>query len=212
MSVSVIIPALNEEACLEACLIGLTNQTIPPDEIIIIDGDSKDKTVEIASSYTNNIYTSKRKGVGLARAIGVHSSNNNIIVSTDADTVLEPHFIEYGLEDLNNVVAVTGTTRSTNKKGKKYEFFSNLSRKGRGYNTMFKKSSCDAAHCYTTIGVREDWNLWDELKTKGTVLYDPRLIAYTRLPTNLQKEVVDIGSFTLLPVVSYYTNTLLRRI
>ncbi len=45
---SVIIPAFNEEQCIERTLIALRNQTLKDFEIIVKDGESRDKTVGIA--------------------------------------------------------------------------------------------------------------------------------------------------------------------
>ena len=52
MKVSVIIPTLNAEKFIEGLLKNLIEvQTLKPDEIIIIDSSSQDKTVEIVKSY-----------------------------------------------------------------------------------------------------------------------------------------------------------------
>ena len=52
MKVSVIIPTLNAEKFIGNLLKNLIKvQTLKPDEIIVIDSSSQDKTVEIAKSY-----------------------------------------------------------------------------------------------------------------------------------------------------------------
>lgn len=212
MNVSVIIPTLNEEKYIASCLTGLINQTIPPDEIIVIDGNSTDGTVDISMSYTNNVYITDTRGIGAARAIGVEKSSGDIILSTDADTTLDKHFIEYGIEDLDNAVAVTGRIKANDIKGKKWEFLTNLSTKGRGHNTMFRRTYCDVNSCYITMGKQEDWKLWDDLKRKGTVAYDPRLICYTRLPTNMQKKAVTGIGVASIPITCYSVYHVISRL
>src|SRR4030042_1932286 len=51
MNISVCITTFNEESSIERLLDSLLNQTIKPDEIIIVDGGSKDKTCQIIKHY-----------------------------------------------------------------------------------------------------------------------------------------------------------------
>jgi glycosyltransferase involved in cell wall biosynthesis len=66
---NVIIPTKNSEDTLEICLISLRKQTMPVN-IIIIDGCSTDKTIEIAKKYGCSVYDEpKSLGRGSKRAI-----------------------------------------------------------------------------------------------------------------------------------------------
>ena len=49
--ISVVIPAFNEGEGIEACLKSVCDQTLPRDqyEVIVVDGNSKDNTREIAA-------------------------------------------------------------------------------------------------------------------------------------------------------------------
>src|SRR6202048_606473 len=51
-TVSVIVPARNEQTCLGACLESLVAQTGVPFEIIVVDDHSTDRTREIAQSFS----------------------------------------------------------------------------------------------------------------------------------------------------------------
>src|SRR5579872_2402330 len=51
-TVSVIIPARNEEACLGDCLQSLTSQSGVEFEVIVVDDHSTDRTREIAESFS----------------------------------------------------------------------------------------------------------------------------------------------------------------
>lgn len=55
MRVSIVIPNYNGEKYLEKCLDSLMEQSLQPDEIIIVDNDSKDKSIEIIKKYGNKI-------------------------------------------------------------------------------------------------------------------------------------------------------------
>src|ERR1700732_1328289 len=50
-TVSVIVPARNEQTCLGACLESLVEQTGVPFEMIVVDDHSTDRTREIAQSF-----------------------------------------------------------------------------------------------------------------------------------------------------------------
>ena len=49
--VSVIVPTLNEEAAIDACLRTIRDQSYTPLEILVVDGDSSDRTREIVASH-----------------------------------------------------------------------------------------------------------------------------------------------------------------
>ncbi|MCL5008620.1 MAG: glycosyltransferase family 2 protein, partial [Candidatus Marsarchaeota archaeon] len=65
--ISVIIPSYNEEKYLNYPLNALHKQTFKDFEIIVVDGNSSDKTRDIAKKHGARIIIEKRKGIGLAR-------------------------------------------------------------------------------------------------------------------------------------------------
>jgi len=86
MKVSVVIPVYNEERYLRACLRSIVNQEVMPDEIIVVDNNSTDKSVEIAKEFPVLIVHEKRQGISWARNKGFNSAKYDIIARTDADT------------------------------------------------------------------------------------------------------------------------------
>ncbi|MHA1225039.1 MAG: glycosyltransferase, partial [Candidatus Heimdallarchaeaceae archaeon] len=54
-SVSIIVPTLNEERNIENCLKSLLELDYPLVEIIVVDGGSEDRTVEIAKKWTDKV-------------------------------------------------------------------------------------------------------------------------------------------------------------
>ncbi len=116
--ISVIIPAYNEEKEIGICLSSLVNQiTTQKFEVILVDNNSNDKTIEIAQKYENilnlKIITQKIKGRGAARQKGFNYAKGEILLSTDADTNVPQSWIENFSKTLqkNNAVAVTGTCK-----------------------------------------------------------------------------------------------------
>ncbi len=90
-SVTVVIPARDEEAIIVDCLTALTGQTEPVEEIIVVDNGSTDATAEIAASYPGvTVLHEPIPGIGRARATGFDAANSDIIARIDADTLVEP--------------------------------------------------------------------------------------------------------------------------
>ncbi|MCC5994431.1 MAG: glycosyltransferase [Candidatus Aenigmarchaeota archaeon] len=107
--VSVIIPTLNEEKYIEATLLSIRNQDYKGKyEIIVVDSNSKDRTVEIARKYADKVIVTKRKGVSAGRNIGARVARGEILLFVDADTILLPNVISKIVNHLKkkNIVGV----------------------------------------------------------------------------------------------------------
>ncbi|MCD6318889.1 glycosyltransferase [Candidatus Aerophobetes bacterium] len=87
--ISVIILTKNEEKNIGKCLEYLYNQTYKDFEVIVVDANSTDRTVEIAKSYGAKVIKEKKKGgFGYARNLGVKHAKGDLIVFLDADVFL----------------------------------------------------------------------------------------------------------------------------
>lgn len=96
---SVIIPTLNEEKFLPHLLDSLVLQTNKDFEVIVVDGLSKDKTVEVAHRFdatlpSLQILTGDKRGVSRQRNIGAKNARGEWLVFIDADSVLYPHTLD----------------------------------------------------------------------------------------------------------------------
>jgi len=94
MKVSVIIPAYNEEKYIGACLESLKNQDVQPDEVIVIDNNCTDKTVEIAQKYNVKIIKQPIQGMIPARDMGFENANYEILVRCDSDSIAPKDWIK----------------------------------------------------------------------------------------------------------------------
>ena len=90
MEISIIIVTYNEESNIRKCLESITNQNYPSNllEILIIDDNSTDNTVNIAKEFTNKIYFSGKKNSEVSKAIGIKKSIYRHILFIDADNFL----------------------------------------------------------------------------------------------------------------------------
>lgn len=93
--ISVVIPALNAEARLSACLGALVAATVKGlvREVIIVDGGSTDRTVAIADGYGARVLTAA-PGRGEQLGVGASAARSDWLLFLHADTVLDPRWAE----------------------------------------------------------------------------------------------------------------------
>jgi glycosyltransferase involved in cell wall biosynthesis len=88
-TVSIVIPALNEERNIPHVF-----ERIPADvhQVILVDGDSIDNTIAVASAIRPNVYVvpQNRKGKGNALACGFEAATGDVIAMIDADGSADP--------------------------------------------------------------------------------------------------------------------------
>lgn len=86
MTISVIVCAYNEEQYLGSCLRSLRAQSRPPNEIIVIDNASSDKTGDVAREAAGvRVIDEPRKGLVIARERGRQEATGDLLVYVDAD-------------------------------------------------------------------------------------------------------------------------------
>ncbi|MDZ7786310.1 MAG: glycosyltransferase family 2 protein [Candidatus Saccharibacteria bacterium] len=113
-SLSVIIPVFNEEDYIGSCLDAIAAQTVMPDEVIVVDNNSSDETVDIAKRYDFvKVVTESRQGVVHARDRGFDYTKSELIGRIDADTLLPPNWVETVRRVMRDdtVFAATGPVR-----------------------------------------------------------------------------------------------------
>jgi glycosyltransferase involved in cell wall biosynthesis len=87
--VSVVVPAMNEAQNLPHVLPGIPGWV---DEVVLVDGNSTDNTVEVARQLLPDIVVVKqdRRGKGAALRCGFAAARGDIIVTLDADGSADP--------------------------------------------------------------------------------------------------------------------------
>lgn len=113
MKISVVIPVYNEEKYIGKCLQSILDQTEKPDEIIVVDNNCADKTVEIAKKFGARIVKEIKQGMIYARNAGFDNAKYEIIARTDSDTILPNDWIsriKKTFEEDLNLGALSGPT------------------------------------------------------------------------------------------------------
>lgn len=112
---SVIIPTLNEEAYLPKLLNNLCKQSYKQFEVLIIDGQSQDKTLEKAQKFTNelslSLYSHKAKGVSSQRNFGSKKAKGQYLVFFDADVSFPQNYFKTLFEQIKKEGGYLFTTK-----------------------------------------------------------------------------------------------------
>lgn len=117
-TVSIVIPAFNEEDTIKACVLAALDQTEPAFEVIVVDNKSTDGTASVvralqaAYPLAPLMYLQQHDVQGLipTRNFGLNQARGDILGRIDSDSVLEPTWVEQVQKafDDPDVAACTG--------------------------------------------------------------------------------------------------------
>jgi len=99
MKISFVTTVFNEEKTIEAFLESLAAQTKKPDEIVIVDGGSKDKTAEKIKKFKGlspkpKVIITKGTTIAQGRNRAIKTAKGEIIAMSDAGCVIHPDWLE----------------------------------------------------------------------------------------------------------------------
>ena len=101
MILTVVVPVLNEEAALAAALAAVRKGLAVGDELVVVDGGSEDRTIEIARAAGASVVRCER-GRGRQMNAGAAGGRGDVLLFLHADTELPPAYrdeIERALSD-----------------------------------------------------------------------------------------------------------------
>lgn len=92
MTISVVIPAFNEEACIAACLRAVRTSTADagPVEVVVVDNNSTDATAALAAREGARVVFEAENRISKARNAGGRAARGDWILFIDADSLLSP--------------------------------------------------------------------------------------------------------------------------
>jgi glycosyltransferase involved in cell wall biosynthesis len=115
--ISVVIAAYNAEPYIRKVLDAVLMQTLPPDEIIIVNDGSRDSTLQVVKEYPKRLgpelkkrfrklkryqfISQRNKGPAGASNAAIKAARGDIIISVDSDAVLDKDFIKNAVGVLN---------------------------------------------------------------------------------------------------------------
>jgi glycosyltransferase involved in cell wall biosynthesis len=98
IAVSLVCTVLNEGDSLRPLMDSIVRQTMPPDEIVMVDGGSRDHTLDILRDYAARlplkIIVEQGCNISAGRNRAIDAAQGHIIAVTDAGVVLAPQWLE----------------------------------------------------------------------------------------------------------------------
>jgi len=187
--ISIIIPTLDEEHSLPALLDALRQQEAA-NEVIVVDGGSRDRTLDVArSSGVRTLVSRSGRGAGLS--IGAEASHGDVLLFLHADSKLPPG----ALDRINEVLATNANIVGGNFR-LVFDGDTNFSRRLTRFCAWIRllgfyygdsgifvcRSVYQALGGFRPIPVMEDWDFVRRLERFGRTccIEDPPLVTSSR--------------------------------
>ena len=187
MSISVIIPAYNAEGFIKETIESVLRQTLPADDILVVDDGSTDSTAAVASAFPPpvRVLTIPNSKLGGARNFGVSQVSTEWVAFVDADDLWKPNKLERQLGELARNPAAnlcyTGRVKFTMKDGTMRfgsiipgpplaKIRDELFKRGTFVpsSVVIRRSTLLEIGCFSPDPeVAEDWDLWLRLVHAG---------------------------------------------
>ena len=97
LDLTVIVPVRNAEGFIASCLRSIVQAQ--PAELIVVDGNSTDRTVDIARRFTQHVLSDDGRGVAAARMLGAAAASRQTIALIDVDIVLPDGALAHLLDE-----------------------------------------------------------------------------------------------------------------
>ncbi|HDL02474.1 MAG TPA: glycosyltransferase family 2 protein, partial [Candidatus Pacearchaeota archaeon] len=214
--VSIIIPVWNEEKSVARTLESIFSSDYPSKkfEVILVDNNSKDKTMQIAKKIQQKhtklkIYHETKQGKGCALNLGIKKASGDIIFSMDADTLVEPQSVKEMARYFKNpeITSVTPSMLIYKPKGilqrvQQAEYlFGLFIRKAftsvngihvtPGAFSAYRKTFFDKYGGYDENNITEDLEMSLRIQYEGhSIEYSPESPAYTIAPNTFKALMV----------------------
>lgn len=222
LTLSIVIPAYNEERHLKACLDSIARQTVRPDEVIVVDNNSHDRTAEIAHRYSFvRVVRQSHPSLVYARNRGFNAATTDIIGRIDADTMLPEtwvqHIKSFYTNPKNQQKAWSGSGYFYNVRlpglvAWTYQFMAfRFNKLLLGHYTLWGSNMALPRHCWTSVrdktcgrrDIHEDLDLALHVAEAGVeIVYD------TTQPVHAELRRVNADRHQLWSYLQWWPNTL----
>lgn len=196
--VSAVVSAHNEEEYIAGCLESILAQTVPLEEILVVDDRSTDRTSDIASRYPVDVYEVQYGQTYMTKRAGICAARNDVVLVVDGDTELAHDFLMRGLQHLENGYDVaTGMvlSRERTPSGDIAAFISNALPKGiyasgPGY-VLDRRRYMDVCTVRRINGFIDVCTGEREIPLQFmNLVKDREMLMWTDLPSTVQKKMI----------------------
>lgn len=207
--VSVVVPAYNERACIEATVRSL-QASDHPIEVIVVDDGSTDGTADVVEALRlPQVRVIRQRNGGKAKALntGIAYARHDIIVMMDGDTVFEPSTVRELVQPFADpsVGAVAGNVKIANNRSliarwQQIEYVIGFNLDRRAYDLLGCMPTVPGAvGAFRRAALREVGGVSDETMAEDTdltmaivaggwrVVYQPTARAWTEAPERLSQ-------------------------
>ena len=211
-TISVVVPAYNEERYIAEALDAVLAQTRQPLEVIVVDDGSTDRTLEVVAGYRDGVRVIEQENRGCPGAFdtGFREAKGDFIALCPADDVWEPRKLEWQQDLLADHPEVDVVFGAASRFGLGRGDHVGPARTGvldaawfaremYGRNLIADPSAVVRRSLYLELGgyeplVGEDYEFWMRALASGAVFcFDPRLVVRLREHGgNLSYRAVDI--------------------
>ena len=197
MSVAVVIPLYNKAATIARALASVQAQTLPPDEVLVVDDGSTDGGADVVAAQVHpalRLIRQPNGGVSAARNRGTNEARSDWVAFLDADDEWHPAFLasvmRMAKQEPQAGVVFTNLRLSTgpaaclseDEAGRLRDYFDFFTRnKGHGMSasTVLVKRSVLLKVGGFPLGLTlgEDMDTWTRLAWETSVAYVPKVLA-----------------------------------
>ena len=122
--ISVIVTVYNRENMIQRCIESILNQTEVQTELLLVDDDSRDRSLKICRSYEEEhgdikVFHDKNRGISQCRNVGLDNATGEFIVFLDDDDIMTPGSLKLMLDAMHkyDVDIVVGNFERVNENG-----------------------------------------------------------------------------------------------
>lgn len=230
--ISVVIPLYNKEKAIVRTLESVINQTVHPDEIIVVNDGSKDNSLNVVQEYTRGlkiadcrlkILSKPNGGVSSARNMGIREAKGDYVALLDGDDLWEPNYLEEQINLIRDFpeAAMWGVSIAFIKHGKCWKWQQGMGDGYRGYVENYFGTKHNDLYCSSSVVIRrdvfdkvgyfderisasEDLDMWYRIILKYPIaFYDKILVYYNQDAENRVAYDTDVR-FPLTKNFMYY--------
>ncbi len=210
LTMSIIIPAYNEEVTIGSCIKSMLSLNYPCYEVIVIDDGSSDNTFKEASKYSEKgVKVIRQKNSGKPGAVntGIKNASGEVVITVDADSKLHPDALTWICRRFSSnprLGAVAGNVKIDRPTGLlktlqslEYTMSINLGRKSQsmlhcvmivpGAIAALKTRVLQEVGYFPTDTFAEDFDITMKILKAGYhVEYESHAIAFTQAPETVE--------------------------
>ena len=191
LSITVVIPVLNDADLLEKCLAALDQQTIGV-EVIVVDNGSSDASAEVAIREGALLVRESTPGIPAAAAAGMDAASTDLIARIDTDTLVPPDwaervaaaFADPAVDALTGPGEFYGSTPLVHRLGRIFymrAYFASVApivgqKPVFGSNYAIRRDVWKSVTVHRRADVHDDMDLSFQLDGRHAIRFDPTLV------------------------------------